>query len=105
MVAKFSDVDWDTDSIEGVLDRFSFFPYSGSDGDLYRKHGLAGWRVSVYLNCLVKIQKKRRPEIGGWATKRRWEVEWGEDLPPEDIEEFESVLETLVETGELPESN
>ncbi|MDR5657658.1 hypothetical protein RH831_10770 [Halodesulfurarchaeum sp. HSR-GB] len=104
-MGAFSDINWEGGTVFGVLDQFSFFPYSGSDGDLFRKNGLAGWRVSVYGNWMIKIQKKRRPEIGGWATKRRWEVGLDEELPKEYIEDFESVLETLVETGELPKDD
>lgn len=112
MPEKFSEVEWDEGTAFRVLADQGFFPYSGADGDLFRKHGVAGWRVSVGGRYLVRIQKKG-PKIHGrntWNTKREFHTEpqaadrylqaLGE-LPPEAIEDFEEELTTLVENGEL----
>lgn len=103
MANKFSEVEWDDGTIFNVLQEHGFFPYSGEDGDLFRKHGLAGWRVSVYGRELVRIQKN----TGQWKGHYRWTTveEWGEirgdELEEDAIREFEEKLEELVEEGEL----
>ena len=104
MSPKFSECDFDSE-VFTALQEHSFFPYSGEDGDLFRKHGLAGWRISVYGRYLVKIQKKGRRFKGRrvWNTKRCWEVDPEEELSDEQIAEFKATLAHLVEHGELPD--
>jgi hypothetical protein len=112
MPQKFSEVEWDEGTAFRVLADQGFFPYSGADGDLFRKQGVAGWRVSVHGRYLVRIQKKGRPYKGRntWNTKREFHtgpqaadrhLQALGDLPPEAIEDFEEELTTLVENGEL----
>lgn len=109
---KFREVDWDEKCAFRPLADHGFFAYSGADGDLLRKHGLAGWRVSVHGRYLIKIQQKGRKFRGRntWKTVEQWETapqaddeyhpELGE-LPMEAIEDFEESLAQLVEEGEL----
>jgi hypothetical protein len=105
-------------SAHRVLEKHGFFAYSGGDGDLYRKQGLAGWRVSVHGNHAIRIDKKGRPLDGRntWTTIREWRTEPDAaegytpiedvgELPPEAIEDFEEDLIQLVEDGELPVEN
>jgi hypothetical protein len=56
----------DSISFYQALEDLGFFAYSGEDGDLYRKHGLGGWRVQVYWGTDLAIQKK----VHDWAGKR-----------------------------------
>lgn len=104
-MTKFADVDWEPGTPFAVLADYGFFAYSGEDGDLLRKHGLPGWRVSVYGRYLVRIQKNGRYWRGHqyWNTKREWRVPQGEELDEEAIEEFDARLGYLIEHGELPE--
>jgi hypothetical protein len=105
-------------SAHRVLKKHGFFAYSGDDGDLYRKHGVAGWRVSVHGNHAIRIDKKGRPVNGRntWTAIREWRTEPDAadghtpiedvgELPPEAIEDFEVDLIQLVEDGELPVEN
>lgn len=104
MSKSFSEVDWESGSPFNVLSELGFFPYSGADGDLLRKHGLAGWRVSVYGQTLVKIQEKGRPFRGRntWNTRRRWEANENEEqLSREAISEFRQELAHLIDHNEL----
>lgn len=98
---SFKDADFDEDSPFAPLQRHGFFPYSGADGDLFRKHGLAGWRVSVYGRHSICIQRKSEWRKNKWLHVREWRTEYGGQLPQEDIDEFDEALEKLVETGEL----
>jgi len=107
MSKSFSDADWDQGTPFRVLADLGFFPYSGADGDLFRKQGLAGWRVSVYGRSLVRIQQKGRKFRGRntWNTRRRWEAEDDKQLSQEAITEFKDELSHLINHGELrPES-
>jgi len=88
-----------------VLEEHGFFPYSGSDGDLFRKNGLAGWRVRVDFDS-VSIQKKG----DCWGGKQRWNTveEFGDSdnpssdrLTKEEKREFEEALDYLVEHDDL----
>lgn len=105
MSPAFADADFDPLSPAGVLQDTGFFPYSGADGDLYRKHGLPGWRVSVYGRRLIRIQEKTGVYQGRnqWATRRRWETDPDseDDLPPVDIQAFRKTLTTLLEDGTI----
>lgn len=105
MSPAFADADFDPLSPAGVLQDAGFFPYSGADGDLYRKHGLPGWRVSVYGRRLIRIQEKTGVYQGRnqWATRRRWETDpdTEDDLPPVDIQAFRMTLTTLLENGTI----
>ena len=68
--------DTNTDIYE-ELEKLGFFAYSGSDGDLYRKHGLGGWRISVYPSH-VRIQQKGER----WRGVQYWDTikEYGENI-------------------------
>lgn len=103
MSKSFSDVDWEPETPFGVLSELGFFPYSGADGDLFRKHGLAGWRVSVYGRTLIQIQEKGRRFRGRntWNTRRRWEADNEEQLNQKTIAEFKQELAYLVDHSEL----
>jgi len=108
---SWSDVDFEDGSVSDILQEHGFFPYSGADGDLFRKHGLAGWRVSVYGRYFIRIQKKGRPFKGRntWRTVRQWRTDKHVDytggklgeLDAEAISDFEAELSKLVENGEL----
>jgi len=51
------------------LEQRKFWAYSGEDGDLYRKHGLGGWRVQIYWGNDLAIQHKITDELGTrWIT-------------------------------------
>ena len=99
----FSDADFDDGCVMDELQTRSFFPYNGEDGDLFRKHGVAGWRVSVYGTYLVRIQKKtgRRKGRNHWTTTEQWEVDPEDDLPREQIQDFAAALDSLIEHGDL----
>lgn len=99
------DSDWSDDSPFKPLAKHSFFAYSGADGDLLRKNGLPGWRVSVYGRYSVRIQRKGDYWAGTqyWNTVKKWEVAIGDSLSEEQLEEFENALDTLVERGDLEE--
>lgn len=109
--ASFQEIDWDEETPFRVLSDLGFYPYSGEDGDLFRKHGLAGWRVSVHGRHSLRIQKKGRIHKGRaqWNTKREWTTPEDENgLPDRDAEldmdviaEFEESLKTLIEQGTL----
>jgi len=94
------------ESAHDALDEVGFFAYSGADGDLYRKNGVAGWRVSVHGRNSVRIQKKGRKFRGRntWNTKQEWEVEHGNELSPSDLREIRNALLHLEEHGELPDA-
>lgn len=102
-MTEWSDSEFEDGTAFAVLQEYGFFPYSGADGDLFRKHGLAGWRVSVYGRYLIRIQKKGRRVHGRntWRTQREWRTDRDQELDAEAIDEFETALATLVETGEL----
>lgn len=91
---RFSEVDFDDDSPLTILKDHGFFPYSGADGDLFRKNGFAGWRVSVYGRYYVRIQKKN--DRGTWVTQEQWENDNHEQLTSEQLAEFDAELEELV---------
>lgn len=105
MSPGFADADFDALSPAGVLQDVGFFPYSGADGDLYRKHGLPGWRASVYGRWLIRIQERTGSHRGRpqWATHRDWQTdpETDDDLSASDLEAFRVALSTLVETGNM----
>jgi hypothetical protein len=62
------------------LEKRKFWAYSGADGDLYRKHGLGGWRVQVYWGTDLAIQKKHTDELGTrWITVADFDTENMED--------------------------
>lgn len=98
-----SETDWSDDSPFKPLANFNFFAYSGSDGDLFRKHGIAGWRVSVHGRHRVRIQEKGDYWKGTqyWNTVREWEVDFEESLSVEQIGEIEESLAELVENETL----
>ena len=105
MSPGFADADFDARSPAGILQEAGFFPYSGADGDLYRKQGLPGWRLSVYGRWHIRIQRKTGTYRGRnqWGTRRRWQTDPDTqgDLDAEEIDAFRSALTTLVETGDL----
>jgi len=89
-----------------VLEDNGFFPYSGSDGDLFRKNGLGGYRVKVYPG-LVSIQEAN----GYWRGQRQWKTirEYGDhdnavkgDLTEEEKNQFKRDIEYFVKHENLP---
>jgi len=63
-----------------ALENLGFFAYSGEDGDLYRKHGLGGWRVQVYWGTDLAIHKKVHDWAGTrWITGADFDKTHGED--------------------------
>lgn len=107
---SFSEVDWEAGSAFDTLQKHGFFAYSGADGDLFRRNGTAGWRVSVRGGHSIRVQEKTAeyPDGNVWATRRAWVTENSAnfdqplgDLPQEALDEFTDVIETLVEEGEI----
>ena len=81
-----------------AIEDMGFFCYSGADGDLYRKNGLAGWRISL-SSLSYRIQKKG--DLGNWVTKHE-----RENVDEERVRrEFVDTVRTFVETGELPDDD
>lgn len=105
MSPGFADAEFGALSPAGVLQEAGFFPYSGADGDLYRKPGLPGWRVSVYGRWHIRIQRKTGTYRGRnqWGTRQSWQTnpDTPDDLGAEEIDAFRSALTTLIETGDL----
>ena len=104
MSKSFSEVDWEPNTPFSVLSELGFFPYSGADGDLFRKHGLAGWRISVYGRSLIQIQEKGRRFRGRntWNTRQRWEADDSEEqLNKKAISEFKRDLAHLINHSEV----
>ncbi len=77
-----------------------FFAYSGADGDLFRKHGLAGWRIS-FNSLNTRIQEKQRIFTGDedWVTIREFN---GEDEVVADA--VLGAVKELIEKGTLHET-
>ena len=85
-----------TINIYDALEDLGFYAYSGEDGDLYRKHGLKGWRISVYFGHYVEIQ--RRDGSRRWRTVRYY----GDNGYNEaELQAAIQDIKTLVEKGRL----
>lgn len=89
-------------SVYNALEERGFFAYSGEDGDLYRKHGLAGWRISVYP-WSVRIQTKHTDSLRKWATVYEVRNEDSKRLTKEQKKRFMGKVDELVEQGGLPD--
>jgi len=86
------------------VEEMGFFAYSGADGDLFRKHGLAGWRLSLCAH-VYKIQKKsefwEKHGKNVWGTKFEVTPDDGERLDESQKKEFVDKVRELVENGGL----
>ena len=108
---SFADADFEDGSAFDILQEYGFFAYSGADGDLFRRNGTAGWRVSVHGRHHIRVQERTATYSDGspaWGTRREWQTESSAnfncplgELPQEALDEFADVIETLVETGEI----
>jgi len=85
-----------TINIYDALEDLGFYAYSGEDGDLYRKHGLKGWRISVYWGSSVSIQ--RRSGYRDWETVRHY---GGYEYNEAEIKAAIQDVKTLIEKGRL----
>lgn len=78
-----------------VLRELGFFAYSGEDGDLYRKHGMGGWRVSIYGWGSYRIQQRSKERWDGrniWTTKKLFRAS--------EEEEFAEFMAKFVESAD-----
>lgn len=76
-----------------ILRKYKFFAYSGDDGDLYRKNGLKGYRISVYPDSITiesKAEKWRGHQY--WDTIEHFDVEDG----TYNLNKFEASLKELI---------
>lgn len=109
---KFSEVDWlNSDSEEAMLlhtlQQLKIFPYSGADGDLFRKNGLPGWRISTYKGY-VRIQKKEEVWRGiqYWDTVKTYgnpDNDTHIPISQEEYERFKGDLLNLIDNGVIGE--
>lgn len=95
-----------SDSVHRKVEDMGFFAYSGADGTLFRKHGLAGWRLSLYSNC-YRIQKKsefwEKQGKTHWVTVFQIERDEDDQFTESQKKEFLDKVKELIENGELEE--
>ena len=84
-------------STHDLYRRYGFFAYSGNDGDLFRKQGLKGWRISDYWGSYVRIQWKE--PNWKWITIK----EYGnfEELTDEEYNQLENDIKYLIKHKKL----
>jgi len=98
----------DNPNLYDIVESFGFFCYSGEDGDLYRKHKLGGWRISIYP-CHLTIEKKGEKWRGHqyWDFVKDYGVSSLEENWPQKIDENElrKDLKFLIENGYIEKQN
>lgn len=87
-------------SVYNEVEDRGFFFYSGADGDLCRKHGLAGWRLSLSVHS-YRIQKKSEHFRNSWNTVFRVESGEGHEYTREQKKRFLAKVDELIEEGAL----
>lgn len=90
-----------------LYEKLGFFAYSGEDGDLFRKQGLGGWRISDYGCSYVRIQTKgeRWKGIQYWNTERSYGDTDQDGLTREQYQNLKFDLSYLVKHGRLPDED
>ena len=93
-------------SVYSKVQDLGFFAYSGADGDLFRKNGLAGWRISLSPYS-YRIQKKsefwEKHGKTQWTTQFKVKSDEQDNFTREQKQAFLDKVEKLVENGELQE--